>query len=190
MCTFITGVLLRSADTPAFRDIVTSCGLAFEPLSNRHVQAQLEPNERYYRVTRDECDCGTSLGLTGDDLAGVEFDDSKSIAAMRKKGWSEAKIARLIQTAMDARERGADAERRRDEARPVPDSWVSFLERALELRQVPFVGIMMREYDGRLESARFTLAGRVAVDVAWLRNPSRRWVEGRLYEFRRSEHVL
>jgi hypothetical protein len=60
--------------------------LDFAPLDNRHVAAQLGEGAVFVRATRGHCDCGTAIGRAHGRDAKVE--------ALRRSGWSEAKIQR------------------------------------------------------------------------------------------------
>ena len=97
------------------------------------------PGERFYRVTREQCDCATWLGTVGDaDLETDEVDPR--VARLRRRGWGEAKIKRWLEvTADDARKR---SEADRDRGHLSIEDWATFIERALE-QGVPTIGVCL-----------------------------------------------
>lgn len=84
----------------------------------------LAPGECAFHTTPGHCDCGTPLGRStwrsGRDTSG------DAAARLRRKGWSEAKIARAI-----AQRAEADARPPRPSGEPAPTSlaeWVALID--------------------------------------------------------------
>ena len=97
MCTFITTVVPDSADEDFMRTSADAWGLGWDVVHNRHVAAQLRNAERHYSTTRKYCDCDTPLGSLGSFQRGRQEDPTEKIPLLRKRGWSEAKIARWLE---------------------------------------------------------------------------------------------
>ncbi len=121
MCTYITAVIAADADEAAIRQCADQWGHGWKAIDNRHVLGQLRPGERYYLTTRGHCDCGTALGSMGPEWEHRSKDPANKVPALRRKGWSEAKITRWLKD----KERAA-GHRQRTEALhadhpPMPD---------------------------------------------------------------------
>jgi len=98
MCIFILGVLPSECDIETIESVCISHGLHFDVIKNKHLTAQF--NQKLFgRLTRDQCDCDTPLGKN------VEYDNPQKdpiqvkIDRYRRKGWSESKINRAIESA-------------------------------------------------------------------------------------------
>jgi hypothetical protein len=92
MCLFITAAVPRTAQTHAFSQVVRQHKLTFSPCDNPHVAAQLRPAEQYVSATGSHCDCGSPL-FRGSRAASAETV-AREVDKLRKKKWSEAKIAK------------------------------------------------------------------------------------------------
>ena len=171
MCNIITGVLEANSDTPAFRALVARYHLLFEPIVNPHIVRQLKPSERYYHVTSDHCDCGTSLAARP-KAESLERDLRK----LRTKGWSEAKIARWAQ---QRRPRGPQ---RNGYERLTREEWFAFLDGALQLHKTRSIGLLMHWYRKSTTDENFTIRGRIRTSISELRDGTVRWRENVLYE--------
>lgn len=66
--------------------------LAFTEFSNPGLARRLAPGQRYGRITRRFCDCGTALGRG----SGPSTRDREHAAKLQKRGWSGAKISRWL----------------------------------------------------------------------------------------------
>ena len=122
MCLFITGVLAKAADTPSYRAVVEAHHLAFHTIHNPHIDSQLEPTERYVRVTRGHCDLSTMLGSLH-----TRQPKERDIAKLRRKGWSDTKIQRWLQS----KEHGVRAPAT-PQGELTRDEWMAFLRDALD----------------------------------------------------------
>jgi hypothetical protein len=177
MCLFITGVLAKTADTPSFRAIVEAHNLAFDTIHNPHIDSQLEPTERYVRVTRGHCDCSTMLGSLH-----AWQPKERDIAKLRRKGWSDTKIQRWLQS----KEHGVRAPAT-PQGELTSDEWMAFLQDALDEGSVPYLGLMMHWYRRSPEDEQIHVARRerVLADQLDAIDP---WVEDVIYEFHGRPH--
>ncbi len=118
-------------------------GRALKPQSNPAIEAQLQPGERLLLTTAGHCDCGTALGGLARDPALPERrrrSDERKEAALRRRGWSEARI------------------RRWRHQREIPGSglrlqvglieWERLLNDLLSQPRTPTVGLLLHWYGG------------------------------------------
>lgn len=125
MCTFITAVLPAAADADAVAVLFRTHGRAFIPGAMHATRAGLlATGERAFYTTPGHCDCGTPLGRStwrsGRDKA------ADMAARLRRKGWSEAKIARAVMQHAEA-----DARPPRPSGEPAPTSlaeWAALID--------------------------------------------------------------
>lgn len=167
MCHFITGALPRSAARTALAPILREHGLAFTPLANAFVQAQLPADDVYVRATKSWCDCGTPLGSArrgrrADDAGGAHAERARQ--ELGKKGWSATKIERWL--AQQERTRARDARVRKDldaASAVYLETWRDGLT-ALA-RAAGRVGLVLHWYHGALETERIGLLRHQQVPV-------------------------
>lgn len=157
MCLLITAIVPKTARADALAEIAGKHRLNFGPCENPGVQAQLRPSERYVCATGSACDCGSPLFFGRSTARDVE--------KLRKKKWSEAKIKQWLKAT---------------EARPIDpnapsgvllslDEWAAFLDEALRLPGVPYLGIIGHWYKGGVSTDNFTLTRRARHTVSELR---------------------
>lgn len=145
MCTFITAVLPASADADAVAAIFRAHGRAFIPGAMYATHAVfLAAGERAFHTTLGHCDCGTPLGRA---TLSSDRDPSADMAArLRRKGWSEAKIARAV-----AQRAEADARPPRPSGEPGQTSlagWVALIEAVMASGATPSVGLYWENTPG------------------------------------------
>ena len=149
MCHYITATIPRAADTSRFRKLVEKHGLAFEPISNSAVEELLRPGEAYFHATREYCDCGTSLVRS----RSPSDARSRKVQQFRRRGWSEAKIERWLQsTTPGAKDHGTG---------PTQGEWQAFIVDVLAAG-VPYVGLLVHWYRGSLSDEPIAIKRRVA----------------------------
>lgn len=113
MCYYITGVFSGNVTITDINIAGKESNLQFEQCSNAFVQDQLKPEEIYIWKKCDYCDCETPLGMQSrknNELA-KNIKDSE-IEKLRRKGWSETKIQRLL----DAKNKNVEKNKQRDAA--------------------------------------------------------------------------
>jgi len=136
MCTYVLAVLPQSIDVAALDAIARGFGRRVSPFANGAdaIAPNLEPGERLFGTTPDHCDCGTALGKSALPL-GRTFEPAREAAKLRRKGWSEARIARAVAQAEAAH--GADTRSSEELAR-----WRGFIAAALDSKLTPSIGLM------------------------------------------------
>jgi len=169
MCTFITAVLPACADADAVASIFRAHGRAFFPGAMSAVNAAfLAAGEREFHTTRGHCDCGTPLGRStrrsGRDAP------ADAAARLRRKGWSEAKIARAVMQRAEA-----DARPPRAAGEPAQTSlagWVALIDAVIASGATPSVGLYWEDTPGAgdepVASAQRVRIARASLDEAIL----------------------
>lgn len=153
MCHFIT-LIVATGDVAALTEIMAKHGRAAMPIDNPSIRKVLRDGECQYLTTRAHCDCGTVLSAHRDTAEETDKTLADDEARMRRKGWSEAKIAR----AMD--------DRRKAEAKPKaagPDSfdlWEAVLLDVQTGLKLPYAGLFVRSYSGAVDSELFKASRR------------------------------
>jgi hypothetical protein len=85
-------------------------------------------------ISNGRCECGTPLGSASSPVPWNADAHSNDLERLKKRGWSERKIARWLEAKQSSHaklERLAHERADGPSAEPV-DSWVEFLENALE----------------------------------------------------------
>ena len=187
MCIFIAAMLPPSAQAADFRAFADDCGLAWKPLPNRHLSAQVSAGSLWFLTNRKHCDCGTALGAaTRSDEVSFHNPESE-IPKLQKKGWSEAKIERWLgdKSATVARRQKEAVDRGAEKGAEL-ELWLRFLHAALESDSADRVGVLLHEYSGLVDSELVAIKGRRAVKGADMTSELLRGMESDvLYEFRR-----
>jgi hypothetical protein len=100
MCTFIT-MIAASDDLEQINAILATWDRRgqvrrAERVDTPGLRACLAPDEREYWLTRAPCDCGTYLGHAVQPVANPDHELAADTARYRRKGWSQARIARAL----------------------------------------------------------------------------------------------
>jgi hypothetical protein len=161
MCHFIT-LVAPTEDAAAVRMVMERHGRAAEPIDNASVRKVLRDDERQYVTTCGHCDCGTALAPRHDTPEAHEEKLAKETARMRRKGWSEAKVARALEDRLkaDARPRGGGSDSL--------ELWHGVLRELREELKLPYVGLFVRFYSGAIATETFKASRRrVPKDAEW-----------------------
>jgi|GEM_PF-7046826 len=183
MCTYITAVLPSSAFTTAFAAVVAAHRLSFEPCNNPHVQRQLKVNERYTTATGYMCDCGSPWFDAAVEAPRAPRNVDGEVAKLLAKQSPDGKRGRKLRAADPSPNAVA---RYRAQA---PD-WLAFLERALAVRGVLYIGLVAHSYSGNAELDEITLQARARHLVEELRDGTLLTLEHDvIHEFRVVDHA-
>ena len=148
MCLYITLIALTD-DAAALGAVMARHGRAATPIDNASLRKALREGERQYLTAGRSCDCGSVLEA---GLAAPEDQiekDARDAARLRRKGWSEAKIARAVEG-----HRKAEARR----AASGPDSfglWEAVLRDLRDEAHLPYAGLFVHQYRGALATETF-----------------------------------
>lgn len=161
MCLFIT-LIVPTNDTVAVHKVMERHGRAASPTDNPSIRKVLRDGERQYLSTRGHCDCGTVLAPYDEKPETIEEKLAKEAVRLRRKGWSETKIARALE------------DRRKADAKPThggSDSlelWNAVLHDLRDELKLPYAGLFIRQYNGAIETETFTASRHeVLTDLPW-----------------------
>lgn len=159
MCRFISAVLPGNADADAVAAIFRAHGRFFSPRrADSAIVASFAPGERLFGTTPGHCDCGTPLGSAHDASSARRDDPEIEAARLRRKGWSEAKIARAIEQRAEAKSRPP-----RPSAEPEITSlrvWRALIEAVLASRATPSLGLVLHGMEHPNDFENFPVSGR------------------------------
>lgn len=161
MCHFVT-LIAPTDDAAAVRAVMERHGRAADPIDNPSLRRVLRDGEHQYLTTRGHCDCGTVLAPRHDTPEAFEEKLAKEEARMRRKGWSDAKIARAIE------------DRRKADAKPSGggsdslEQWNAALHDLRENLKLAYAGLFVRFYSGAIATEAFAASRRdVTKDTPW-----------------------
>lgn len=161
MCLFII-LILPTQDTVAVQTVMQRHGRAATPVDNPSIRKVLRDGERQYVSTRGHCDCGTVLATFRERHGTVDQMIAKEADRLRRKGWSETKIARALED-----RRRADAKPRRGGSDSL-ELWDTVLGNLKDDLKLPYAGLIIRDYAGAIETESFTAFRRdVSADMSW-----------------------
>jgi hypothetical protein len=153
MCRYISVVVPGTVRTESLEAWALSLNLGFTRYENPHVRAQLQPGEVLALATRGHCDCSSPVGSASnesDDAAAakVEADTRR----MRRLGWSEAKIHRVLDQKAGAAKRPKGAG---GDGGAGLEEWAAFLRGARSHGNIERIGVFWHMYHGRIDDEDF-----------------------------------
>jgi len=141
MCHFVTVVLPAASVLERSLEIAAAHGAAFSPHRNPSMMKCFDREAQPFRATARHCDCGTVLGRRRRDSGPRTADESK----LRRKGWSEAKIARWREQRHSADENRAARAHRNAESEP---DWLGLLRGLRASGAASTIGLLLHLYSG------------------------------------------
>lgn len=146
MCRFITAILPAGADIAALRAIARRHQRDLRPQANPDLPSQLARGDQCYLTTVGHCDCDSALGRARD---ACQPDDD--IGRWRRKGWTEAKIARALRQRGENRHHQMEAQI----LRMGPDlaRWQALLADVLRNTGADGFGLLIHHYAGNLDES-------------------------------------
>lgn len=165
MCTFIT-LIAANDDLDRINAILASLDnrghvRRAERVETPGLRACLAPQEREYWLSRGTCDCGTYLGHEFQRGENPEEARAAAISRYRRKGWSEARIARAL--ADKARAEARPARRQPNEDAAYWSHLMNALAEGLGLQRLGLMHHFYRTSPGQEpESATRTEGGHIA----------------------------
>ncbi|MBA0282918.1 hypothetical protein D7Y44_05705 [Stenotrophomonas maltophilia] len=143
MCTFITVFLPTSLPHDAAAAVFTRSGRRLFAQASPSLQAAVGPGWQPW-LSAAHCDCGTALSSVQ-----AEPEWKGDAERWRKKGWSEAKIARAL--AEQLARHAQDQQVRRDDALGDAGQWLQRIDALLGAGAVR-IGLLVRDYDGAVNA--------------------------------------
>ncbi len=182
MCRFITAVLSKDADIEATAAVFRTYGRECVAFVNSSLAAQIGHAENVYFTTRVHCDCNTLLGSS---VTSLDAGDAREIdaARLRRKGWSEAKIARALDQRNDANARPP----RSDPSQTSLSAWCALIRDTLSSSsRTQYVGLLLHAYHSGMSEEEIVLRERVTLHATELNEASLAAMrEDTIYEFGR-----
>ena len=167
MCTYIAATVPSDANIAAVAALAEAHGLGWEGFPNKHLLAQVGPGSSWFLTTRKHCDCDTALGAAASHAPTRRHDRESEVPRLRKRGWSEQKIARWLADKSDAEARREQARlSRADASTSEVDSWLCFLDAALRSRATRSIGILLHFYSGLITSEPIAIKRRDSTRLA------------------------
>ncbi|WMJ68182.1 hypothetical protein [Stenotrophomonas sp. 24(2023)] len=175
MCTFITVFLPSTLAHDTAAAIFKRSGRPLFAQVSPSLQAAVGPGWQPW-LSAAHCDCGTALAS-----AHAEQEWKGDAERWRKKGWSEAKIARALaeQHAHFEQERQARQSERLEEA----GQWLQRIDALLQAG-ASRIGVLVRNYDGAVGARqpapperRWSRAPMAAADLLALEPGTLHWIE-------------
>lgn len=175
MCTFITVFLPAALPRDAAAAVFTRSGRCLFAQGSPSLQAAVGLGWQPWLSTA-HCDCGTALAS-----AGAQTGWTGDAGRWRKKGWSEAKIARALagQRAHFEQEQQARQSERQAEA----GQWLQRID-ALLLAGASRIGVLVRNYDGAVGASQpappercWSRARMAAADLLAFEPGTLQWIE-------------
>jgi len=168
MCHFVTAYVPKDANIVATEALFDQNKFGFKLLDNPNVQKQLSCPVIQVLTTRSSCDCGTRLA-SATQFVRDESPNKRDIEKLRDKGWSESRIRRWLDEKAAAAERYEAAELQHS-PKPGPETarWVRMIGQLIGSHSAGWVGILVHEYSGGLNSERITLQSHKSIQLASL----------------------
>ena len=176
MCTRISVFVPATANLDALESWADDCGVGLGRVPGPAGQWR----GTSVLTTTSYCDCGTPIGSMS--RVASQHDPERTVRELRKRGWSEAKIARSLAQKRDATQRREAG--RTATAIAALTAWVTFLQGAPTRGHLTSIGVFYRE-NGEWLSAKELKAGRRETSVLASLEPVvlARLEESVLYEF-------
>jgi hypothetical protein len=144
MCHFVT-LVAPTEDVAAMRAVMLDHSRDAQLVEGRSLALVLRPGEQQYLTCRAGCDCGTALATYG---PANEVDEAREAVKLARKGWSPARIDRVL------------ADRRKAKARPTRGSdslefWARVMSDLRGKLNLSHVGLFLHDYRGSVVDEAF-----------------------------------
>ncbi len=168
MCYHITATLPQGTKLDAIQQIIDRYDMAFAPLENAHVKAQLNPGALYFLTTKGHCDCDTVLGYASTGQLRESILQSKKYQTLKKKRWSEAKLNAWIEEKIKKESEKKSKHRRTYspiELEKRTSRWINFIRNMLQSGSISHIGLLKHWYKGSLETEEISLKDKQKVRI-------------------------
>ena len=144
MCHFVT-LVAPTEDVAGMRAVMLDHSRDAQRVEGRSLALVLRPGERQYLTCRAGCDCGTALATCE---PANEADEAREAVKLARKGWSRARIERVL------------ADRRKAKARPTRGSdslefWARVMSGLRGKLDLSHVGLFLHDYRGSIVDEAF-----------------------------------
>ncbi|MBY8984698.1 MAG: hypothetical protein KGD65_06515 [Candidatus Lokiarchaeota archaeon] len=151
MCFYITATFPKGTQVGKLREILEFYQMDFSEIDNPVVKSQLRPDEKYFRATKDYCDCDTVLGSLNNLQDFQTLTKSKKVKALKKKNWSEEEINNWINEKLKTKQKNSNEKFTPTERKERIIRWVNFLHNLLDNKNVLRIGLLKHWYTGGLK---------------------------------------
>lgn len=162
MCYFLLATLPAGITLQSINPTADSFGLHFTRVNIPSLQRQFPASETCYFFTNNYCDCHVVIDARR-QLEGENADNeiSHEMESIRRKGWSEAKIARWY------KEKKATADRRNEKRSVVEDyeQYSAFLHQTLSERLTTHIGLLIHFYSGAISAEEIEVTKTVTLPI-------------------------
>lgn len=163
MCHFIT-LIAPTNDIEALRTMMARHGRVAAPVDNPSIGAFLYPGEQQFLTTARHCDCGSVLAPGYHSSEALEERLAKETSRLKRKQWSEAKIARAIEDQRKA----APRPRNRNNSPDSLELWAAVLRDLRDDLRLSHAGLFVGFYSGGVETEIFDVSRReIPNTVEW-----------------------
>ena len=148
MCRFISLLVprrKRRADVSALADVAARHGFGWMVAEDSPIATHVDEDVTVVFTTPGHCDCGTLVGANARKEPPEKF--ARRVEKLRKKGWSETKIAAWVATQGDRRLVSHAATAPNELER-----WQRFIAELLATKDLTCVGLLLHVYRGRIDS--------------------------------------
>lgn len=153
MCYFIS-LVVRGGDRAEIAAVMARHRRAAKSAGNPSVRDVLRSGEEQFLTTMGHCDCNSVLAGS----AGVSNDNVAAEAKARRRGWSDAKLARWRAEREKADTRAQ--ERARQQYSDSVEFWTQILRDLLALSQVESAGLLIHFYEEGVDAEEFDVRRR------------------------------
>ncbi len=157
MCFYITSTLPKDIKLEGLQEIFDKYNMAFNPIQNKAIQAQLRPGELYFRTTKDYCDCDTVLGSFNNLQEYQTLLNSKKIRTLKKKKWTKEEIDKWIREKLKKGENSINKKLTPMERDEETKRWIKFLHSLLDKQKVARIGLLKHWYNRGLQNEEITI---------------------------------
>ncbi|MGB1205938.1 MAG: hypothetical protein ACPG5B_09840 [Chitinophagales bacterium] len=146
MCQFNLLIIDNKSKAENLKDLFFKNGFGYNELDNKNLQSQIGRTKKIILTTKNECDCGSVIGLNQHD-SNANIDIEKKRKKLRKKKWSAVKIERYLSDILKEQKKVMATAELKKEAEE--NNWIRIAEGLIN-RKVQF-GILYHHFSGLLE---------------------------------------
>jgi len=157
MCFYITGTLPQTTKIDSLKNLFKNFNMAFNQINNKNIISQIRPGEKYFRITREYCDCNTILGVSNKQKEYQTLLNSKKVKTLRKRKWTDDQISSWIYEKIKDKEMPLERRLTPIEKEEKIKKWIEFLRKILDNKLVSRIGLLKHWYNQGLEEEEFKI---------------------------------
>ena len=157
MCFYITATLPGKTKIESLKKVFEESKMVFNPIRNKFVESQIRIGEKYFRITKDYCDCNTILGAFNIKKEYQTLMKSKKVKALKKRKWTDEQIDAWINEKIKNKEMPIERKLTKIEKEEKINRWLDFLHTLLDNKLVSRIGLLKHWYNSGLEDEEFQI---------------------------------